>query len=176
MSRINGRLPSATNKLAYLDSTLTGEEQGQILEALGGTSNVGGTTAYANKIVKTNESGLIDSSLIPETNSFSNAIVTTGSPIAGSTILGVPFVDETYYAILESPGLPSLIWSLPSATNSRVGQIKIFVSSQNITTFIVTVAGGGNRVGITPLQAYAHEAYSYQCISTEGTSLWLRLS
>jgi Leucine-rich repeat (LRR) protein len=65
MSRENGFVPSAIDKLVYLENTLTDEEKNQVLTNLGGASDVGGLLSGANKLVKANSSGIIDSSFIP---------------------------------------------------------------------------------------------------------------
>jgi hypothetical protein len=98
-------------------------------------------------------------------------IVTAASPATGATITSAASVDETHY-LTPAGTLATLNWALPSAANSRVGQIKMLWSSKDITTLNVTVASGGSLVG-SLTAATAEEAYSFQCVSA---GVWLRIA
>jgi hypothetical protein len=84
-------------------------------------------------------------------------------------------VDETHY-ITPAGALSALTWNLPTSANSRAGQIKMFFSTQNITSLTVVVLGGGSKAGLGLASAVANESYAYQCISTSGAGTWLRIS
>lgn len=102
-------------------------------------------------------------------------IVSTSSPVAGATVTSVRYVDETLY-VTPAGTLATLTWTLPTATNSRIGQIKTFLSTQIITALTVTVLGGGTKAGAALTGAAADEAYSYQCVSVDGSGTWLRIA
>lgn len=101
--------------------------------------------------------------------------VTILSAINSQTIQSSPHFDETL-VILPTGLLSALSWTLPKVTSSRVGQIKTFWSSQNITTLTVTVSGGGGTMGVPLTTANALESYSFQCILISGNGTWLRLA
>lgn len=102
-------------------------------------------------------------------------IVTTSTPTASQTLSGSAYYDETHY-VTPTGSLSALTWTLPRSSDSRVGQIKTFLSTQNITTLTVNVGNGGTKVGNSLTTALANEAYSYQCVSTSGNGTWLRLA
>ena len=105
----------------------------------------------------------------------STPAVSVLSAINSQAVLSLPYYDETH-VILPSSSLSALSWTLPKATVSRVGQIKTFYTSQNITTLTVSVSGGGSFIGTSLTTALANEAYSYQCIGVAGNGIWLRLA
>jgi len=102
-------------------------------------------------------------------------IVTAATPLTGGSVTGVADVDETHY-VTPAGVLATLTWNLPLAADSRVGQVKVFLSTQTITALTVTVLGSGTKVGTALTTAVANESYAYQCVSTSGTGTWLRIS
>jgi hypothetical protein len=90
-------------------------------------------------------------------------------------LTGLAYFDETQY-VTPTTSLSALTWTLPHVLNSRVGQIKTFISTQPITTLTVNAGSGGTKVGNSLTTALANEAYSYQCVSTSGNGSWLRLA
>ena len=109
-------------------------------------------------------------------NIAGDAVTVYNSP-AGSTITCLPNVTETIYLSSGSISpLSSLSVVLPNVTNSYVGQVKLFVSSKNITSLNMSVNGGGSLLGNGLTSAFANEVYSYQCISITGNGTWLRLA
>jgi hypothetical protein len=102
-------------------------------------------------------------------------IVSRYSVPGDSIVTGTPFVDETLFITLTS-GTNILTLRLPDTTNSRVGQIKTFITSNLLLTMSVSVVGGGSILGNALTTAFQYEAYSYQCISTELSGSWLRLA
>ena len=101
--------------------------------------------------------------------------VTRVSATSGETLSGEMFCDETT-VVTPPSALTSLTWVLPISIKSRVGQVKTFISTRDISTFTVNVGGGGSKLGNALTIAYANESYSYQCISTSGTGTWIRLA
>lgn len=101
--------------------------------------------------------------------------VSAATPLTGGSVSGIAEKDETHY-VTPAGTIATLTWNLPTVANSRVGQVKMFLSTQNITTLTVTVLGGGTKVGSTLSAAYSNEAYAYQCISISGAGTWLRIS
>lgn len=95
-------------------------------------------------------------------------IVTQLSAINNQNIISKSVVDETLY-ITPNVALSAATWTLPSSSNCRVGQIKTFISSKAITTLTVS----GDTIGNSLTTALANEAYSYQCISSNGKFLRL---
>jgi hypothetical protein len=96
-------------------------------------------------------------------------IVTTLSSTNNQTVSSNNvYFDETFF-ITPVGSLSALTWKLPLSSECRVGQIKTFLSTQNITTFSVS----GCKIGAALTTAYANEAYSYQCILPNGTFLRL---
>ena len=101
--------------------------------------------------------------------------VTIISLSGASTFVSTPLTDETIVITLTS-GLASLNLRLPSSSNSRVGQLKTWVINNPSVTTTVDVVGGGSLMGNALTTAFQYEAYTYQCISTELSGKWLRLS
>ena len=95
-------------------------------------------------------------------------IVTTLSSTASQTGSSPSYVDETLL-IMPSASLSSLTWALPTASNSRVGQIATFISTENISSLTVN----GLKMGNNLTMALANEAYSYQCVLPNGTFIRL---
>ena len=94
---------------------------------------------------------------------------------SGNSVTCAPFIDETVYLELTA-ATADFSMLLPSSANSRTGQIKIFVTNYPVTSFHLTVSGGGGRLaGNIPLTADAHTPYSFQCVSRSG-SVWLRIA
>jgi len=101
--------------------------------------------------------------------------VTQTTPLTGGSVSGLAEKDETHY-VTPAGTLAALTWNLPAVADSRVGQIKMFISTQNITSLTVTVLGGGTKVGNALSAAASNDAYSFQCVSISGAGIWLRLA
>ena len=167
MSRINGRLPSATNKLAYLDSTLTGEEQNQVLDALGGASSIGGPD-QSNKLLKLNNEGYIDdSALAPSLFSTS-----------GGTTLGenkIVKADED--GLIDSSFIPTLSYVSNSVTiNGRSLDSNVTLTADDIgvsTNTLISSAQVLTDESITQvhknLKVRRHEVTTFTPVTT-GTA------
>ena len=100
--------------------------------------------------------------------------VTLSTAATGATLTGTAQADETIYlksATTAPVAAISLV--LPAAANSRLGQVKTFVSSKIITALTVSVSGGGTIEGTTLSTALAYEPYSFQYVDT---GVWLRLA
>jgi hypothetical protein len=104
-----------------------------------------------------------------------NALVTILSAINSQTVVSRPYYDESL-VILPTSSLSALSWSLPKVNTARVGQIKTFWTSQNITTLTVSVSGGGSFLGTPLTTANSNESYAFQCVRTSGNGVWLRLA
>lgn len=99
--------------------------------------------------------------------------VTISTAATGSTLYGAAYLDETIYLKSSSTSpVGSIGLVLPSAANSRVGQVVTFVSDKDIELLTVS-ASGGNIEGTLPWTTYAFEPYAFQCVSP---NVWLRLA
>jgi hypothetical protein len=107
------------------------------------------------------------------TGAANSTTVTISTAATGSTLNGTAQVDETIYlkSSTTSP-VASIGLVLPSAANSRIGQVKTFISSKDITSTSIS-ASGGTIDGTPVTTAVAYEPYSFQYVST---SVWLRLA
>lgn len=106
--------------------------------------------------------------------SATNIVTSTVNPSSGSTITGVPDLDETHYVTKTTGGaIAALTWALPAAADARVGQMKVFYCNRNITALTVS---GGTLVGSSLTAGVANEVYCYQCVSVSGSGTWLRIS
>lgn len=103
-------------------------------------------------------------------------IVTNSSPTTGQTVsTGTAKLDETLY-ITPAGTLLALTITLPTAANSRVGQIVRGFISQIITGLTVNEAGSGTVVGSTPITSSVNSYFAYQCFSVAGNGLWGRIN
>lgn len=109
--------------------------------------------------------------------SATNIVTTTANPVSGSAVTGVPDIDETHYITKTTIGATAaLTWNLPAAEDSRVGQMKVFVSQRGVTALTVVVLNGGTKAGSSLTASVANEAYAYQCTSVSGAGTWLRVA
>ena len=99
-------------------------------------------------------------------------IVTLVTPLTGATVTALADADETIY-VTPAGTIAELALVLPSAANSRVGQVKRLVTSQIVSTLTVTVSGSGT---VAPALAAttAGGGYRWECTSVAGTGIWLR--
>lgn len=99
------------------------------------------------------------------------------TPLNGFTITASRYRDELHY-LTPAGVLATGSFNLPSAANSRPGQIVRLVTSQNITSCTVAVSGGGTILGtaITAATVTANTPYTWQCLSSLGSGIWIRLS
>ena len=102
-----------------------------------------------------------------------SSTVTLSTAATGATLYGTAQVDETIYlkSSTTSP-VAAIGLVLPSAANSRIGQVKTFISSKAITALTVS-ASGGTTEGTPLTTALANEPYSFQYVSV---GVWLRLA
>lgn len=107
--------------------------------------------------------------------SLAAPIVTNSSPTTGQTVsASTDKVDETLY-MTPAGTLLALTVALPTAANSRVGQIVRGFISQIITGLTMSVAGTGTLIGSVPITSAVNSSFAYQCVSTSGNGTWIRL-
>lgn len=103
------------------------------------------------------------------------AVVSASSPTTGQTVsAGTTKADELLY-ITPAGTLLALTISLPTAANSRAGQIERGFISQIITTLTVNVAGSGTVIGSLPITSAVNSSFAYQCVSVSGNGTWVRI-
>ena len=96
------------------------------------------------------------------------------TPLTGFTITASRYVDQTHY-LTPAGTLATGTFTLPTAANSRVGQLVRLWSTQIVTALTVNVSGGGTILGTALTAAAANTPYAWQCVSTAGTGTWIRL-
>jgi hypothetical protein len=100
--------------------------------------------------------------------------VVAATPTTGFTITAARYTDQTHY-LTPAGTLATGTFSLPTAANSRVGQIVRLWSTQIVTALTVNVAGGGTIRGSALTAAAVDVPYAWQCVSTAGAGTWIRL-
>jgi len=98
------------------------------------------------------------------------SIPTTGFTQAVST----GKLDYTYY-FTPAGTLATGTFTLPTAANSRAGQIVRAHSTEEVTSVTVSVSGGGTIGGAAVTQFVADTTYAWQCVSVSGTGTWIRI-
>lgn len=102
------------------------------------------------------------------------ATVVAATPTTGFTITATAKLDQSHY-LTPAGTLATGTFTLPTAANSRAGQIVRLWSTQIVTALTVNVSGGGSILGTALTAAAANTPYAYQCVSTTGTGTWIRL-
>lgn len=100
--------------------------------------------------------------------------VVPATPTTGFTITASPRVDQTHY-LTPAGTLATGTFTLPTAANSREGQIVRLWSTQIVTALTVNVSGGGTILGTALTAAAVNTPYAYECVSTSGSGTWIRL-
>ena len=103
-------------------------------------------------------------------------VIVAFTPSTGFTITAARYTDQTHY-LTPAGALANGAFILPTAANSRAGQIVRLHSTEAIgsTAFTVTVSGGGTINGAALTLVAADTTYAWQCVSTAGTGTWIRL-
>lgn len=103
-------------------------------------------------------------------------VIVAVTPTSGFTITAARYTDQTHY-LTPTGALANGAFILPTAANSRAGQIVRLHSTEAIgsTAFTVTVFGGGTINGAALTLVAADTTYAWQCVSTAGTGTWIRL-
>jgi hypothetical protein len=101
-------------------------------------------------------------------------VIVAATPTTGFTITAARYTDQTHY-LTPAGTLATGTFTLPTATNSRVGQIVRLWSTQIVTALTVNVSGGGTIQGTALTAAAVNTPYAWQCVSTAGTGTWIRL-
>jgi hypothetical protein len=101
-------------------------------------------------------------------------VIVAATPTTGFTIPAARYTDQTHY-LTPAGTLATGTFTLPTATNSRVGQIVRLWSTQIVTALTVNVSGGGTIQGTALTAVAANTPYAWQCVSTAGTGTWIRL-
>lgn len=104
---------------------------------------------------------------------LSPAIV-AATPLTGFTITASRYTDQTHY-LTPAGTLATGTFNLPTAANSRVGQVIRVHSTEQVTAVTVAVSGGGAISGAAVTQFAADTTYAWQCVSTAGSGSWIRL-
>ena len=99
-------------------------------------------------------------------------IVTQVSPLTGATVsAGVTKANETLF-INPAGTLTALTVTLPTAANSRVGQIVRVFISQIVVSLTISVSGGGVVIGSALDASIANASGAFLCVSTSGSGTW----
>ena len=100
--------------------------------------------------------------------------VVAATPLTGFTIAAARYTDQTHY-LTPAGTLATGTFSLPTAANSRVGQVVRLWSTQAVTSLTIAVSGGGTIQGAALTAVVANTSYAWQCVSTAGAGTWIRL-
>lgn len=101
-------------------------------------------------------------------------IVTNVTPLTGATINTAAEFDETT-VITPAGTIATLTINLPSAADSRIGQIKRFNSTQIVSALTVAVTGSGTVSGAALTAAAVNTPFAFQCVSVTGAGTWMRI-
>ncbi len=180
--------PAATLSAAILDASAGGfdtadENKVPLYNALGGLSvSLGLSISKSGQVYSGNF--LVANITASRDLEFPNASGTIGletaivpfTPTTGFTIPADRYTDQTHY-LTPAGALANGSFVLPTAANSRAGQIVRLHSTEAIgsTSFTVTVSGGGAINGAALTLVAADTTYAWQCVSTAGTGTWIRL-
>ena len=101
-------------------------------------------------------------------------VIVAASPSTGFAIPASRYTDQTHY-LTPAGTLAAGTFTLPTAANSRVGQIIRLWSTQAITSLTVNVSGSGTIQGTALTAGAANTPYAWQCVSTTGNGTWTRI-
>ena len=102
-------------------------------------------------------------------------VIVAATPATGFTITAARFTDQTHY-LTPAGTLAAGAFNLPTAANSRAGQIVRIFSTEEVTAATIAVSGGGTISGTSAVtQLVADESYAFQCVSISGSGAWIRL-
>jgi hypothetical protein len=102
------------------------------------------------------------------------AVLVAATPATGFTIAAGRYADEVHY-LTPAGTLATGTFTLPTAANSRTGQLVRLWSTQIVTTLTVNVSGAGSILGTALTAAAANTPYAWQCVSTAGSGTWIRI-
>lgn len=110
------------------------------------------------------------------TNVESQKDVITTTPVSAANVTCTAYIDQTQ-VMTPAASQSFVVLVLPSAANSRLGQIVRFVSTtEDISNVTVAVSGSGT---VSPAWSNttltALETLTYQCIDTSGNGTWIRI-
>ena len=100
-------------------------------------------------------------------------VIVAASPTTTFAITAARYTDQTHY--LTPTGAVTGTFTLPTAANSRAGQIIRLWSTQAITSLTVNVSGSGTIQGTALTAGVANTPYAWQCVSTTGNGTWTRI-
>jgi hypothetical protein len=95
------------------------------------------------------------------------------TPLTGATINVARYTDQSHY-ITPAGTIATMTFTLPTAANSRVGQVVKLWFTQIVTTLTVNVSGGGTILGSALVAAVVNTPYQYECVSVAGAGTWTR--
>ena len=101
-------------------------------------------------------------------------VIVAATPLTGFTITAARYTDQTHY-LTPAGTLAAGTFNLPTAANSRAGQMVRLWSTQIVTALTTAVSGGGTIQGAALTAAAANTPYTWQCVSTAGAGTWVRL-
>jgi hypothetical protein len=100
-------------------------------------------------------------------------VVVPLSPTTSFAIAADRYTDQTRY--LTPTGAVTGTLTLPTAADSRLGQIIRLWSTQTITSLTVSVSGSGTIQGTALAAGVANTPYAWQCVSVTGNGTWTRI-
>ena len=100
-------------------------------------------------------------------------VIVAASPTTTFAITADRYTDQTHY--LTPTAAVTGTFTLPTAVNSRAGQIIRLWSTQAITSLAVNVSGSGTIQGTALAAGVANTPYAWQCVSTAGNGTWTRI-
>jgi hypothetical protein len=101
-------------------------------------------------------------------------VIVAFTPSTGFAITADRYTDQTRY-LTPAGTLAAGTFTLPTAANSRAGQIIRLWSTQAITSLTVNVSGSGTIQGTALAAGVANTPYAWQCVSTAGNGTWTRI-
>lgn len=101
-------------------------------------------------------------------------VITNVTAVTEDVITTLPDLDETL-VITAAGTLAELDIVLPAATDSQLGQVKRFVINRAITALTISVAGSGSVTGAALTAGVINTPYAFQCVSTSGAGVWMRI-
>lgn len=178
--------PAATTSSAVIDGSVGGEgssDEGLVVK-FGPDGNLTSSESLTITSAAGAWGGVFSSNDLTASRSYQNPdasgivslafVIVAASPTTGFTINVGRYSDQTHY-LTPAGTLATGTFNLPTAANSRVGQMVRLWSTQIVTALTTAVSGGGTIQGTALTAAAANTPYAWQCVSTAGTGTWIRL-
>lgn len=102
-------------------------------------------------------------------------LLSQSAPLTGATINANASTRDEMLYVVPVGTIAALTISLPTAANSRQGQVIRIFTRQIILALTLNVAGGGTILGNILDTSSINSSTALQCVSTSGNGTWVVL-